>query len=189
MRAQRGRETVVGIEMREGATAAVDQALAQIEQRNREFSTLTHAFYHDQQVARQVSDILTLLLRTVVIIVALVGLFGIANTLLLNLAERRREFGILRALGAAAGQVFTVVVNEGLGLAAIGYAAGLAVGYPLARYLVDLTGHQLFRLSFTLSPAPYILALMLALLATAIGSSAPGLLAARLRPVEVLRYE
>ncbi|MCM8749077.1 ABC transporter permease [Thermomicrobiaceae bacterium CFH 74404] len=189
LRGQNGRASLFGLQLRDGAPAAVDQALAQLEQRYRAFRPLTLAFYQDQQVARQVIAILTLLLRSVVIIVALVGLFGIANTLLLNLAERRREFGILRALGAAAGQVFTVVVNEGLGLAAIGYATGLAVGYPLARYLVDLTGHQLFRLSFTLSPGTFILALMLALLATAIGSSVPGLLAARLRPVEVLRYE
>ena len=74
-----------------------------------------------------------------VLIIGIVGLAGIANTLLINLAERRREFGVLRALGATSRHMIRLVMTEALGLALVGCAIGVLVGYPLAHYLVQVT--------------------------------------------------
>lgn len=189
LRGQDDRAGLFGLRFLDGTPAAVDATLGRLEQQYRLFRPLTLAFYQDQEIARQVIAILSLLLRSVVVIVVAVGLFGIANTLLLNLSERRREFGICRALGASATQIHTIVLSEGVGMAVLGYSVGLAVGYPLARYLVELTGEHLFRLSFVLTPATIALAFGLAVVATAVGSAVPGAVAARVRPVEVLRYE
>lgn len=168
---------------------AVDAELRQLEEQFRQYGPQTLATYQDQASSRQAIDILTLMLNAMVIIIGVVGLAGIANTLIINLTERRREFGVLRALGATAFHLIHLVMSEALGIATAGCLLGIAVGYPLARYLVYLTGTQLFQLDFSLSPTTVILTFVVALAATAAVSTGPGLIAARIRPIVVLRYE
>ncbi len=168
---------------------AVDQELQQLEEQFRAYGPQTLATYQDQASSRQAIDILTLMLNTMVVIIGIVGLAGIANTLIINLTERRREFGVLRALGATASHLIRLVMSEALGITGAGCVLGIAIGYPLARYLVYLTGTQLFALDFSLSPLTIIMTLVVALVATAAVSTGPGLIAARIRPIVVLRYE
>ena len=87
------------------------------------------------------------------IVVAVIGVMGLINTLVLNITERRRELGILRSIGAGGGALVRLLVSEGIVLGVVGYALGLGGGYLLARYLVALAGQQLFRMEFTLAPA------------------------------------
>jgi ABC-type lipoprotein release transport system permease subunit len=67
------------------------------------------------------------------ILVVVVG-FGILNTLLMAVLERKREFGVLLALGLRPRAVFRIVYLESLLLASIGLAVGLALGIPLILY-------------------------------------------------------
>ncbi|MDI3341096.1 MAG: ABC transporter permease [Sphaerobacter sp.] len=168
---------------------SVDASLDRIEDTFRQYAPITLAMYQDQASSRRAIDILTVMLNAMVIIVSVVGLAGIVNTLLINLTERRREYGILRAIGATARQLVRLVMAEALGMTGLGCLVGLAVGYPLARYLVRLTGTQLFGLEFHLGPLTIGATILVALVATAAVSTAPGLLATRIRPIQVLRYE
>ncbi|HET7038212.1 MAG TPA: ABC transporter permease, partial [Thermomicrobiaceae bacterium] len=147
-----GVSQVMALKLRSSDPAAVDASLHEVEQRFSQYHPVTLAMYRDKASSRQAINILTLMLDVMVVIVGIVGLAGIANTLLINLTERRREFGVLRALGASSRQVVRLVMTEALGLAALGCALGLLIGYPLARYLVVLTGAQLFQLDFQLGP-------------------------------------
>lgn len=167
----------------------VDVELNQLEVQFKQYGPQSLATYQDQQSSRQAIDILTLMLNAMVVIIGVVGLAGIANTLIINLTERRREFGILRALGATAFHLIRLVLAEALGIAIAGCAVGIAIGYPLARYLVYLTGTQLFQLDFSLSLPTIGVTVLVALAATAAISTGPGLIAARIRPITVLRYE
>ena len=67
--------------------------------------------------------------------------------------------------------------------------AAAAAGVPLAYRLVLLTGASLFRLDSHLTPAIVAATAALALGISLAASVGPGLLAARLRPIEALRYE
>jgi ABC-type antimicrobial peptide transport system permease subunit len=70
----------------------------------------------------------------IALVLALLGLYGV---LAYGVAQRTREIGIRMALGAAAGQVLTGVVRQGMLIASLGTVAGLAVA-PAALLLVAL---------------------------------------------------
>ena len=61
--------------------------------------------------------------------------------------------------------------------------------YVAGRMMVDITSAELFELTFYLSPASILTTFIVALLAVAAVSALPGLIAARIRPIQVLRYE
>jgi len=183
------RASLFALKLKSSQPKNVDIELSQLETQFQQYGPQTLATYQDQQSSRQAIDILTLMLNAMVVIIGVVGLAGIANTLIINLTERRREFGILRALGATAAHLIRLVMAEALGIAIAGCAVGIAIGYPLARYLVYLTGTQLFALDFSLSLSTIGATVLVALAATAAISTGPGLIAARIRPITVLRYE
>jgi putative ABC transport system permease protein len=77
-------------------------------------------------------------------LVVLIGLSGLAATLLAGLNERRRELAILRALGAGAGELFALLTCEGLLVTAAGSFLGLALltlgGSAMAPWLLETFG-------------------------------------------------
>lgn len=180
---------IFAMQLTQSEPAEVERILADIEESFAMHRPQTVPMYQDQEAAERVIGILTLMLNAMVAIVALVGLAGIVNTLIINLTERRREFGILRSIGASTQQLVRLLVTEGVALATLGYVLGLIFGYPLAWYLVDLTSRQLFGLEFHFSAVAFIGAFIVAVLASAAASLGPAIIAARIRPIQVLRYE
>ena len=90
----------------------------------------------------------TYALQAIAILVALLGIVGTLMTLVI---ERRRELGILRAMGASRGQVRAMVVAEAAMLGAISQAAGLVLGLLLALILVYVVNLQSFGWTIHLS--------------------------------------
>jgi len=167
----------------------VNAALRRVEQQFRVYEPQALAAYEDRSNTQSTIRILTVLLDAMVIVVAAIGVVGLINTLILNISERRRELGILRSIGAGGGALIRLLVSEGIVLGALGYGIGLLGGYALARYLVALASAELFRMQFTLSPYVLLLTGVLTLVVAAGASVTPGILAARLRPIEAVRYE
>jgi ABC-type lipoprotein release transport system permease subunit len=135
-----------------------------------------------------------------VILVVVVG-FGILNTILMAVLERKREFGVLLALGLKPPAVFAIVYAESLILASVGLAIGLAIGIPLVLYFqahpIVLSGEEMVA-AFELLGAEPVMTWKLKPL-NPIGSSItilgvallaalyPAIKASRGRPVDVLR--
>jgi putative ABC transport system permease protein len=63
---------------------------------------------------------------------------GIMNVMLVAVAERRREIGLLKALGAGTGQVLGVFITEAAVLSTIGGVVGLAAGWAAIRVFVKI---------------------------------------------------
>ena len=130
------------------------------------------------------------------LVLFLVVLLATANTLLMSVMERVREFGVLRAMGLQPGQLLTLLQWEGAFLGIMGSALGLAATLLLRAGLNVLhlqmpappgTSHG-YELDIHFVPAVYLL-VALGLQATLqVSALFPGLKAARLRIVEALRH-
>ncbi|HTA68793.1 MAG TPA: ABC transporter permease [Bryobacteraceae bacterium] len=115
------------------------------------------------------------------LLLAAIGTFGVMSY---SVAQRAHEIGIRVALGAQRDQVLRLVVGQGLVLALIGTAAGMAGAFVLTRYLRAL----LFNVSPT--DASIFIAVPVVLCAVALGASYfPARKAAGVDPIAALRYE
>jgi ABC-type lipoprotein release transport system permease subunit len=134
-----------------------------------------------------------------VILVIVVG-FGIFNTILMAVLERKREFGVLLALGLGPSAVFRIVYLESLLLAAVGLVIGLAAALPLVLYFqahpIELTGEaagamELFGfeplMTWKLKPLNPIGSAITILGVAVAAALYPAVKASRGRPVDVLR--
>jgi putative ABC transport system permease protein len=125
---------------------------------------------------------------SVSIIALVIALVMVLNTLLMSVAERTREIGILSAVGWQPGRILAMILTEGLVLAATGSAAGAAVGIAGLAWLARQPQVRGF-----LEPhaTPQLVAEVVgaAVALGIIGSLYPAWRAVRLNPVDALRYE
>lgn len=128
-----------------------------------------------------------LLFNFIFLVVGVVSLFTggvvIANILLASVVERVREFGTRMALGATAGGIFLHVLAEVLVVTILGGLLGLAFGAALTG-----TVARLMRMPAVVTPFIALVALCTAGGVGLIAGTWPALRAARLSPVEALRY-
>jgi putative ABC transport system permease protein len=167
----------------------VESTLAAIEKRYRDLSPGMLAAYADKESSLEASKILTILLYAMTVIVATIGGIGVANTLTLNVLERRREIGVMRAVGGRNGHLIQVFLTEALAMGGAGFLLGVLLGWPLARLLVWLMEQVLFPLDFTFPMDVVATALLFTLALTMLASIGPALGAARLKVSHALRYE
>ncbi len=168
--------------------AGVDQILDALERRFRRFMPAMEPMYAGRRDAEAGTRIITGLLYAMTVIVSAVGTVGITNTQVLNVVERRREVGVLRALGVLRPQLLRLFLLEGVTLGGLGFFLGVPLGWAVARGLTHLIGTTLISLRFTILPGDILLSLLLALLLSAVAGLLPALAAARLSVAEVLRY-
>lgn len=129
--------------------------------------------------------------------VALVGLLaagaGVSNTLLMAVAERTREIGVMRALGASRGDIFRLLLSETLWTCGIGAGVGLLVAQAAARGIESWVRAQLpFAPTDTLLRWEWWVAALCLGVAAGVGSVAamlPAWQAARLPPMEAIRSQ
>jgi len=147
-------------------------------------------------VANQVLALLQALLGSVGALALLVAALGVANTMMMAIYERTREIGVLKALGASAGEIRRLFTMEAGMIGLIGGFLGLIVGTLLGR-LIDWIAHRyLINEGVTgvgpLSVVPWWLAIGALIFAALIGIVAglyPAARAACLDPVTALRHE
>jgi putative ABC transport system permease protein len=145
----------------------------------------------DQQELKELREgQLDALLNFVLALLALailISLFGIANTLALSIHERRRELGMLRAIGMSRRQVRTMIRYEAVITALIGAILGMVLGLAFATLIAIPLKDEGFTLSY-----PILLLIALLVFAAVIGvlaAIAPARRASRLDVLESLQYE
>ena len=169
--------------------ATVEKRLGELAMRFKRYQLGSDSAYREVQGAKEQSRILSLALYVMSLIIGAIGALGVLNTLTLNVLERRREIGVLRAIGATNANLIQVFLTEGLALGLGGWVVGVLAGYPLGLLLVNLMQSVLFHIDYIFSPTMVLASLIFALGIAIMASLAPALGAARLRVGQVLRYE
>jgi putative ABC transport system permease protein len=122
-----------------------------------------------------------------------VGLFLVFASTQASLVRRRREFGVLRSLGATRGQVLTLMLTETVTLGFVGVALGLAMGYWVAAANVDVVSATLTNIyllseieRLELPPRMFALAAAIGIGGALVGSLGPAVDMARREPKNLL---
>ena len=113
------------------------------------------------------------------------------STMSINVIERRREIGVMRAGGATSSAVTAIFVVEGVILGVLSWLLAVPISVPLARLLSDVIGEELMNttLEFTYSVSGMLLWLLVVILLSALSSLGPALQATRVSVREALAYE
>jgi putative ABC transport system permease protein len=83
-------------------------------------------------------------LAVVSAIIAAIGGLGLMTSMSLNVLERRREMGVMRAIGASPGMIWLIVVTEGVLVGVWSWALAALLAWPLSKFLGDLAGSRVF---------------------------------------------
>ena len=151
--------------------------------------------------AIQVEKSVMFFILTFIIIVAA---FGIMSTLITVTVQKTREIGVMKALGAASGKILRIFLLQGFIVGVFGVVIGIALGLltvqninPINHFLSHVVGIDLFpRDIYNFPSIPAFLTVqdlltigLSALVICTLAGVLPALRAARLEPVEALRYE
>jgi ABC-type antimicrobial peptide transport system permease subunit len=188
-----GREQVDNISVRVAAGVPLERAMVDIERvLRREHKLLPgqannfaivdrREFLATQQEAQET---FTMLLASIAGVSLIVGGIGIMNIMLVSVTERTREIGIRMALGATRFSVMLQFLVESITLCLLGGLLGIALGGTAASLLSRLAGWEMF-----VSPESIGLAFAFSVAVGLFFGIWPARRAARLNPIEALRYE
>ncbi len=134
--------------------------------------------------------IVTLLMLMAILVAAVSGL-GLASTMSLNVLERRREIGVMRAVGAKSLKVLQIILGEGIFIGLLSWALAILISIPLTRLIGNVTGNLFIEaplvIAYSASGVGIWFGIVLVL--TAIASSLPAVNATEMPVHEVLAYE
>jgi putative ABC transport system permease protein len=124
-------------------------------------------------------------------IVGGVGGLGLMTTMSLNVMERRREMGILRAIGASPRMVWLIVVSEGVVIGLFSWLLAAVIAWPLSKAIGDLMISLILRggVDFRFETLGLLIWLGAAVILGAAGSFVPAWHASRYEVREALGYE
>ena len=116
---------------------------------------------------------------------------GLAGTMGMNVLERTREIGIMRAIGATDRAVMRMVIVEGLLIGLISWVLGAILSFPITYMLSAIVSLAIFStpIQVIFTPTGFLIWLAMVVVLSALASVLPARNAARLTIREVLAYE
>ncbi len=136
-----------------------------------------------------ITDALSLFLTSMAAVSLIVGGIGILNIMLVTVAERTREIGLRKAVGATNSEIMKQFLLESGTLTALGGIIGIIVGIVISFLMAQLMNAIGYDWAFVISMWSVLLAISVSVLTGVIFGLYPSYKASKLDPIEALRYE
>jgi putative ABC transport system permease protein len=167
--------------------ASLDRSLEQQGMRARSSSTTSQTrFVFDEHMVMIYAFFIVM-----AVIVGAVGGLGLMTTMSLNVLERRREMGVLRAIGATPRIVWLMVIAEGWVIGVLSWVIAAVLAWPVSKVVGDTFVRALFRggLDFSFEFSGLVIWLLVSIALSAVASFVPAWRASRTTVREALAYE
>ncbi len=169
---------------------AIEQITALLRQRHRLKDDVVDDFQimdmkQIMETMNTVTGYLKLLLIAIAAVSLLVGAIGIMNMMLVSVAERTREIGIRKAIGARERHIIIQFLSESIMISFIGSMIGLILGVGLSQGV----GRFMLGYNVPFSIWPVVLSVSVAVVVGLASGVMPAMKAAKLNPIDSLRYE
>jgi putative ABC transport system permease protein len=124
-------------------------------------------------------------------IIWVVGGLGLATTMSLNVMERRREMGVIRAIGAGSSTVWLIIVTEAVTVGVLSWGLSALAAWPVSKVLGDALVKMAFhsKLDFSFQLQGLFTWLIVSVFFSAVASSLPAWSASQITVREALAYE
>ncbi|NTU62252.1 MAG: ABC transporter permease, partial [Chloroflexi bacterium] len=140
--------------------------------------------------AENTYGLIMMMLLTMAALIALVGAVGLAGTLSINVLERRREIGVMRAIGASTPTIARLFIGEGLILGLLAWLIAIPLSMPVGQVFVAVIGQVLnFPINYQFSWNGALQWLIIIVVLSILGSLLPAIRATRVSVRESLAYE
>lgn len=141
------------------------------------------------QTVNVVGTVLTVLLSSIAAISLIVGGIGIMNIMLVSVTERTREIGLRKAIGAREREIMQQFLTEAVMLTFVGGALGVIFGVAGSFVIAQVAGRYVEGWTYVLPLEAVFLAVIVSTVVGLIFGYYPARRAAKLDPIESLRYE
>ena len=144
-----------------------------------------------REMNRSTFNIITYLMLAMAILAAIVGSIGLASTMSINVVERGREIGVMRATGATSSAIAGIFIAEGVLVGVLSWLFAAPLSYPGARIFSNLVGTTLMNvpLDFSYAMGAVLFWLLIVVILSALASLWPALRATKVSVRESLAYE
>jgi putative ABC transport system permease protein len=144
-----------------------------------------------RQQNQAVFNAITYLMLAMAVLAAIVGSVGLMSTMSINVVERGREIGVMRAVGARSSAILGIFVVEGVMVGVLSWLLAVPLSYPGALLFNNLVGSTLFQmpLDFDYSAGGMVGWLAIVIVLSALASLWPALRATQVSVREALAYE
>ena len=138
-----------------------------------------------------VTNIIIYFMMGMAVLIAMVGGLGLMGTMSINVLERTREIGVMRAIGASNGDIQSIVIVEGMVVGLISWVISILVSIPMTGVLTYGVGVSTLGspLPPVIDPRGMIVWLVFTLVLTVLSSALPARGASRLTVKDILAYE
>jgi putative ABC transport system permease protein len=132
--------------------------------------------------------VFSLITISAAVLAAIIGGLSVMNTMLMSVSERTKEFGLMKALGAETKDILFMTMGEAALMGILGGIFGIIGGGALVYYLNDYLASR-GTVLFDITPRLLVIAIVFSTLLGILSGTYPAYRAAKMSPMEALRYE